>query len=177
MMQLYIDLRFNYRKRGSASCVRYFRWERERERERERDTEKDGSDVTIVALKLAMSLHFPLPKIRTNGNEFTLSLAKNSHFLFLPSHFPSLPSLMVTIVALKFAMSSHFRCQKTCPSWSGISQMARAARRVIENLRQNFIDQILPSPTLFFPSKNWIKLIPKTIGNRKRDCAWGGSWW
>ena len=21
------------------------------------------------------------------------------------------------------------------------------------------------------------KLIPKTIGNRKRDCAWGGSWW
>ena len=107
-----------------------------RERERERDTEKDGSDVTIVALKSAMSLHFPLPKIRTNGDEFTLSLAKNSHFLFLPSHFPSLPSLMVTIVALKFAMSSHFRCQKTCPSWSGISQMARAARRVIENLRQ-----------------------------------------
>ena len=62
-------------------CVRCARWERERERERERDTErereKDGSDVTIVALKLAMS--------------FTLSLAKNSHFSFLPSHFPSLP--------------------------------------------------------------------------------------
>ena len=66
--------------------------ERERERERERDTETDGSDVTIVALKLAVSLHFPLPKIRTIGDEFTLSLAKNSHFSFLPSHFPSLPS-------------------------------------------------------------------------------------
>ena len=39
-------------------CVRYIRWERER------DTEKDGSDVTIVALI---------------GDEFTLSLAKNSH--------------------------------------------------------------------------------------------------
>ena len=61
----------NYRKRGSASyivrevlSVR----ERERERERERDTdrerERDGSDVTIVALKLAMNSHFPLPKIR-----------------------------------------------------------------------------------------------------------------
>ena len=123
----------NYRKRGSAS---YIVREVLSVRERERDTEKDGSDATIVALKLAMSLHLPLPKIRTNGDEFTLSLAKNSHFLFLPSHFPSLPSLMVTIVALKFAMSSHFRCQKTCPSWSGISQMARAARRVIENLRQ-----------------------------------------
>ena len=25
-------------------------------------------------------------------------------------------------------------------------------------------------------SKKWIKLIPKTIGNRKRDCAWGCAW-
>ena len=84
-----------YRKRGSAPilCVRYIRWERERERERERDTEKDGSDVTIIALKLAMNLHVPFAKIRTIGDEFTLSLAKNSHFSFLPSHFPSLPSL------------------------------------------------------------------------------------
>ena len=81
-------------------CVRYFRWEREREREiyrqtereRERERERDGSDVTIVALKLAMNLHFPLPKIRTIGDELTLSLAKISHFSFLPSHFPSLPS-------------------------------------------------------------------------------------
>ena len=73
-------------------CVRYFRWEREIQTERERETERDGSDVTIVALKLAMNLHFPLPKIRTIGDELTLSLAKNSHFSFLPSHFPSLPS-------------------------------------------------------------------------------------
>ena len=59
---------------------------------RERERERDGSDVTIVALKLAMNLHSPLPKIRTIGDEFTLSLAKNSHFSFLPSHFPSLSS-------------------------------------------------------------------------------------
>ena len=63
-----------------------------RERERYREREIDGSDVTIVALKLAMNSHFPLPKIRTIGDELTLSLAKNSHFSFLPSHFPSLPS-------------------------------------------------------------------------------------
>ena len=62
--------------------------ERERERYREREREIDGSDVIIVALKLAMSLHFPMPKIRTIA-EFTLSLAKNSHFSFLPSHFLS----------------------------------------------------------------------------------------
>ena len=81
----------NYRKRGSASyIVREVLLVRERDTEREREI--DGSDVTIVALKLAMNSHFPLPKIRTIGDELTLSLAKNSHFSFLPSHFPSLPS-------------------------------------------------------------------------------------
>ena len=30
-----------------------------------------------------------------------------------------------------------------------------------------------PAAPSFFSSKKWIKLIPKTIGNRKRDCAWG----
>ena len=69
--------------------------EREREgdteRERERERERDGSDVTIVA-RLAMNSYFHLPKIRTIGEELTPSLAKNSHFSFLTSHFPSLPS-------------------------------------------------------------------------------------
>ena len=70
-----------------------------REREK-RDTETDGSDVIIVALKLAMSLHFPLPKLRTIGNEITRSLANGSHFSF-PFTLPVSP---FTIVALKFAM-------------------------------------------------------------------------
>ena len=30
-----------------------------------------------------------------------------------------------------------------------------------------------PASPSFFSSKKWIKLIPKNIGNRKRDCAWG----
>ena len=51
---LYLFL-FHNRKRGSASyIVREVCSVRERERERERETETDGSDVTIVALKLAM---------------------------------------------------------------------------------------------------------------------------
>ena len=37
---------------------------RERERYRQRERERDGSDVTIVALKLAMNSHFLLPKSR-----------------------------------------------------------------------------------------------------------------
>ena len=94
-----------YRKRGSASyIVREVLSVRKRERYRQtdRERERDGSDVTIVALKLAMNLHFPLPKIHTIGDELTLSLAKNSHFSFLPFNTSCL-SLHgeVTIVALK----------------------------------------------------------------------------
>ena len=49
-------------------------------------------------------------------------------------------------------------------------QIARAARRVIENPRLMIKSCLV---LFFFPLKKWIKLIPKTIGNRKRDCAWG----
>ena len=107
----------------------------QRDRERERERERDGSDVIIVALKLAMNLHFHLPKIRTIGDEFTLSLAKNSHFSFLPSHFPSLPSRRGhhcgAEIPNKFTLSV---AKIFSPSF--FFQMARAARRVIENPRQ-----------------------------------------
>ena len=77
-----------YRKHGSAPIiVREVRSVRERERdtvwERERERERDGSDVTIVALKLAMSSHFPLPKNRTfrfSIHTARLSLLKWSPF-------------------------------------------------------------------------------------------------
>ena len=49
-------------------------------------------DNNFASCLLTMNLHLPLPKIRTIGDELTLSLAKTSHFSFLPSHFPSLPS-------------------------------------------------------------------------------------
>ena len=149
---------------------RYRQTDRERERERER--ERDGSDVTIVALKLAMNLHFPLPKIRTIGDELTLSLAKKSHFSFLPSHF--LPSRRShhcgAEIRKEFTLSiaKYFFAHFVPPLSNGTSR-ATTDRKPKTN------DQILPSPILFFPSKNWIKLITKTIGNRKRDCAWGGS--
>ena len=250
----------NYRKRGSASyIVREVLSVRERERERdtdrERERERDGSDVTIVALKLAMNLHFPLPKIRTIGDELTLSLAKIigsaealpilcvRHFrwereryrqrererergrerdgsdvtivalklrwiytfpcqkfaqLAMSLRFPlpknrtfrfslhtSRLSLRdrgeVNMVALKFAMSSHFPLPKIFsptgfipPLSNGTSRASRRDEWSKTQLRQ----MIKSCPVLFFfPSKKWIKLIPKTIGNRKRDCAWGGSGW
>ena len=150
---------------------------RERERERYREREIDGSDVTIVALKLAMNLHFPLPKSRTIGDELTLFALFVSPFTLPVSPFTERSpwgrwnSQWVHILA--FHCQNFFRPQALLP----LFQMARAAQRVIEIPRLKTNDQILPSPILFFPSKNWIKLIPKTIGNRKRDCALGGSGW
>ena len=95
-----------------------------------------------------MNLHFPLPKIRTIGNELTLSLAKNSHFSFLPSHFPSLPSRTGHHCGAKTSQWVHtFHCQNFFrPLCSPLLHMARAARWVIENLRQ----MIKSCPVLFF---------------------------
>ena len=44
-------------------------------------------------------------------------------------------------------------------AWQGIE----APKQTIE----------FPAAPSFVSSKKWIKLIPKNIGNRKRDCAWG----
>ena len=190
-------------------CVRYFWWERERERERE----IDGSDVTIVALnwrwiytfpcpqfaQLVMSLHFPLPKIRTFrfsftlpvssfterspwwrwnshwkwrhpcrakiGDEFTLSLAKSSHNWRWAYTFPC-PKLALFVSPFTLPVSSFterspwwrwnshwvhiFHCQKFVRPQAlfPLFQMARAARRVIENPRQ----MIKSCPVLFCSS-------------------------
>ena len=124
----------------------------DRERERERERERDGSDVTIVA-RLAMNSHFHLPKIRTIGDELTLSLAKNSHFSFLPSHFPSLPSRRGhhcgAEIRNKFTLSiaKNFFAFFVPPLSNGTS-------RTTSDRKPKTNDQILPSPILFFPLKN-----------------------
>ena len=131
---------------GSASALPIIQRDRERQRER------DGSDVTIVALKLAMNSHFHLPKVRTIGDELTLSLAKNSHFSFLPSHFPSLPSrrghLGGAEICNEFTLSiAKFFFALFVPPLSNGTSCPRSDRKPKTN------DQILPSPILFFPSK------------------------
>ena len=136
--------------------------ETEREREREREWERDGSDVTIIALKLAMNSHFPLPKIRTIGDELTLSLAKNSHFSFLPSHFPSLPSRRGhhcgAEIRNEFTLSiANIFIALFVPPLSNGTSRATSDRKPKTN------DQFPPSPILFFPSKKWIKLIPQKL--------------
>ena len=105
---LWIRVCQNYIIIGSAEalpilCMRCARWEREiqRERERERERERDGSDVTLVALKLAMSFALFLAKNfhLSIGEEFTLFLAQNLHLSFSP---------------LERRWVHTFRCQQRC---------------------------------------------------------------
>ena len=128
-------------------CVRYFWWEREREIQ----TERDGSDVTIVALKLAMNLHFPLPKSRRWA--YT-SLAKNSPKIrtFCFSLHTSRLSLRreVTILALKFAMSSHFPLPKSFSPSRFVPLLSNGTSRATSDRKPKTNDQILPSP-IFLP--------------------------
>ena len=134
----------NYRKRFLivrevlSVREREIQTDRERRKWRHHCRDKIGDEFTLSLAKnslLAMSLHFPLPKIRTsrfslhtsrlslhgevyhcgaeNRNEFTLSIAKIFFALFVP-----------------------------------LFQMARAARRVIETPRQ----MIKSYPVLFCSS-------------------------
>ena len=163
-------------KHKSGMRFLYCSWgtfgERERERERYRERRKWR--------------HHCRAKI---GEEFTLSLAKNSHKWRRVYTFPCQKfALFVspfTLPVSPFLNGHHcgaeIRNEFTLPLPKNLSLLVRnlsnGASRETSDWKLKTNDQILPSPTLFFPSKNWIKLIPKTIGNRKRDCAWGGSWW
>ena len=133
-------------------CVRYFRCERERERER--DTERgDGSYVTIVAIKLAMNSPFQLPKIRTIGDELTLSLAKNSHFSFLPSHFLSLPSRRGHHCGAEIHNEITLSIAKNFFALF-VPHPSNGTSRTTSDRKPKTNDEILPSDIFFFPLKN-----------------------
>ena len=130
----------------------------------------------LVALNLAMNFapcktlkfrrwifHLSLPKICTLvlAKSFALFLAKNLHLSFSP---------------LEGRWDHTFRCQKRCALRNSSRSsfcFCQMAWQGIEAPKQTI--EFLAAPS-FFSSKKWIKLIPKTIGNRKRDCAWGCAW-
>ena len=85
-------------------------------------------------------------------------LAKNLHLSFSPLEWPWVQT---------------FRCQKRCtPQNSSHSSFCfcQMAWQGIEAPKQTIKFPAAPS---FFSLRKWVKLIPKTIGNRKRVCAWG----
>ena len=153
-------------------CVRYFRWERERERQRERRKWR----------------HHCRAK---NGDKFTLSLAKNSHnwrwaytfpcqkfalfvspFTFPVSPFTERPRGRHCGAEIRNAT---FHCQNFFRPLCSPSFKWHEPRDEWSKTQDKWSN---PAQSYFvLPSKNWIKLIPKTIGNRKRDCAWGDLGW
>ena len=139
-------------------CVRCARWERERETKRERVRRK-WRHVSSAELGDEFCT-FPCKKNCTLllAKSFALFLAKNLHLNFSP---------------LEGRWDHTFCCQKrsalrnSSRSSFGFCQMAWQG---IEALKQTIK---FPAAPAFFSSKKLIKLIPKTIGHRKRDCAWG----
>ena len=120
---------------------------REREREIQTDRERDGSDVTIVAPKLAMNLHTPLPKIRTIGDELTPFLAKNFHFSFLPSHFPSLPSRRGHHCGAEIRNEFTLSIAKNCFALF-VPPLSNGTSRETSDRKPKTNHQLLPSPIL-----------------------------
>ena len=103
------------------------------------------------------------------GDKFALSLAKNSHLSFPPSHFPSLPS-----------RRGHQRRKWRHHCRAKIGD--KFALSLAKNSHLSFPPSHFPSlPSrrghLYETSKNLIKLIPKPIGNRKRDCLISYCWY
>ena len=121
-----------------------------RERERERERETDRSDVTIVAPKLAMSLHFPLPNIRT--------IAMSSHFPMPKIRFFRF-SLHTS--RLSFLNGHHFGAELRNEFTLFVAKTFRPLVPTLSNgascatsdRKPNTNDQILPGPILFFPWK------------------------
>ena len=98
------------------------------------------------------------------GEEFCTFSCQNFASQFLPSwtalssHFPlpkTLHSSKQFVFFVKFALSNGVTGDRS----------SKKKKKMIE----------FPAAPSFFSSKKWIKLIPKTIGNRKRDCAWGSA--
>ena len=112
-----------YRKRFRAS----YNTERERKRRKWRHhcRAKIGDQFTLS-----------LAKFRTIGNEFTIPLPKDRRFHF--SLHTSRLSLLQWSPLWRWNLQwvHTFHCQKISPSLFRLSQMARAAPRVIESPRQ-----------------------------------------
>ena len=109
-------------------------------------------------------MHFSLPKMCTLvlTKSLRYSLPKNLHLSFSPLEWRSVH----TFRCQNFALFETVRILRTVKwrDWQGIE----AAKQTME----------FPAAPFFLVeiSKKWIKLIPKTIGNRKGDCAWGCAW-
>ena len=101
---------------------------------------------------LAKNMHLSI------GEEFALFLAKHMHLSFSP---------------LEGRWVHTFCCQKRCALRNSSRSSFRFCQMALQGIEAPKQTIEFPAAPSFFSSKKWIKLIPKAIGNRKRDCAWG----
>ena len=96
-----------------------------------------------------MSLHFPLPK-------FALFVS--------PSTLPVSPFTERSPLWRRNSQWVHtFHCQNFFRPLCSPSFKLNGTSRATSDRKPKTNDQIMPSPILFFPSKKWIKLIPKLL--------------
>ena len=122
--------------------------------------------VIIQSVYWRWVLHFSLPKMCTLvlATSFALFLAKNLHLGYFP---------------LEWRWVHTFRCQKRCTFRYGLHSSHCQMAWLTGDRSSKANDRISGCTVLLSrrkKSKKWIKLIPKTIGNRKRECAWGCAW-
>ena len=104
---------------------------------------------------------------------FAPFLAKNFH-RSIGEEFCTFPcqKLHLSFSPLEGRWDHTFRCQNCCALRNSSRSsfcFCQMAWQGIEAPKQTIESPAAPT----FSSKKWIKLIPKTIGNRKGDCAWG----
>ena len=92
----------------------------------------------------------------------------------------SLPkTLHLSVSPLEWRWVHTFRCQKRY-TFRNSSHSAHCRMAWLTGDRSSKANDRISGCTVLLysrkKSKKWIKLIPKTIGNRKRDCAWGCAW-
>ena len=126
-------------------------------RERERDTEReiDGNDVIIVPLKLAMSLHFPMPKFALFSSPFTLPVSAP----FLIGHHCGAE------IRNEFTLSVAQKIRPLCSD-----SLLNGASRTTSDRKPKTNYQILPGP-IVLPIEKMNQINTKNYWNRKRDCA------
>ena len=133
-------------------------WERDTERERDRERERERRKWHHhCRAKIGDEFKLPLPKIRTF--RFSLHTSRLSLLQWSP------------LWCWNSQWVHTFRCQNICPLCYDSLKWHEPCDEWPKTQDK------WSNPAQSFPSKKWIKLIPKTIGNRNRDCAWGGSGW
>ena len=147
-------------------CVRCARWEREIQRERERERERESERRKWRHLSSAEI-----------GDEFCIFPCQK----FAPQYWQRVLHFSCQKFAPYFlsswrALSSHFPLPKTLRSSKQFAFFILLLSNGVTGDRSTKTnDRISCWTVLLIEKKKWIKLIPKTIGNRKRDCAWGCS--